>query len=143
MAPVFQRIANRLSEMVDMGWKPATDIADPILWRRRCRITLADYLCYFTMDATRSWQKVWPCSHVSHGTHSILVFSDGGTREGDCSASAWVMGAILDNGHGWAIRMIAAEGQFLHEPASSFQAETVALDRGIQHVRKYMRKHPT
>ena len=123
-----------------MGWRPSTDVADPVIWRPRAYNTIADYLCNYTMNVRRSWRKVWPTvPGLSHGRHNVLVFSDGGARAGDCSASAWVMGCILGNEGTCSYHIIAAEGQYFADPIDSFRAETIALDMAVSNISCYIR----
>ena len=46
----FTRVAANLFRLLELCCKPASDVSDPVLWRRRDWNTVADHLVNYTMD---------------------------------------------------------------------------------------------
>ena len=58
----------------------------------------------------------------------MVAFSDGGCRQGDCSASAWAVAIGVSTGDSWSYSLARVGGKFFLDPVNSFLAETVALE---------------
>ena len=112
----------------------AASAADPVLWAKRDRNSVADYyLCNHIMDTLQcAWSEVRDPDDLPKG--NVVVFSDGGTRT-DCSASAWVL-CVLQNG---VLVPKVAGGLFFKPPISSFAAETIALEQATEELKAWMR----
>ena len=90
----------------------------------------ADHLANYTMDVRRSWHQFcpMPSSDVSLTEANFILHFDGGTREEDCSAAAWILEARVVQDCRLMIFPVAYCGKFLHPPVSSFLAEAIALE---------------
>eukprot|EP00973_Karenia_brevis_P006886 933296-Karenia_brevis.AAC.1 len=80
--------------MVDhltLGWAPACLWQDPIKWMRRDFNKVADGLADHTMDLRRTWEKRYSYG-MSISQANIIVQTDGGVRENDGGAAAWIVG---------------------------------------------------
>ena len=98
-----------LAAILGRGWLPARAWDDPVIWRRRGHNAIADALANHTMNTQKSWFDVldWPFPGHTLEDCNLLVHSDGGTRLGRCSASAWVVEACHDGQGGWSQKPIA------------------------------------
>ena len=115
-----------------LGLLPPSSAADPVLWAKRDRNSVADHLCNRTMDTLRcAWSEVRDSDVDPLG--NAVIFSDGGTRS-DCSASAWVL-CILQNG---ILVPRVAGGLYFNPPISSFAAETIALEKATDELRAWL-----
>ena len=136
-ARCFYRITNNIVQKFNKGRTPFRNEADPIQWRRREQNKVADSLCNHTMDTGRYWQETWTRPDgIDIGEANILVFSDGGSRKGACSASAWIM---YIGGHD-TYYPLAAKGMFFTEALSSFTVERIALESAAEHVNNFCRQ---
>ena len=81
------------------------------------------------MDFGHDWHKTFPSPFDDHMQEAKLVcHSDGGSRKDSCSATGWMVEAIvIRNGLRHTFR-IAMSGKFISPPISSFLAESIALD---------------
>ena len=109
---------------------------DSVIWHRREYNKLADFLVNYTMDLGQDWHEdlraLW--KHVGPWCTNLICHSDGGTREGSCSASAWILEAVFLEDGLPTVRPIARGGKYLSAPISSFLAETIALDEATAHM---------
>ena len=136
LAPMFSRITSNLFSMLSMGWSPPRLVGDPVVWHRREFNKIADYIVNHTMDAKRSWhQKFMPQVHnFNIAEANLIIHTDGGTRAGQCSASAWYVEAcVIRDGHAHTFPLAMA-GTFLVNPVSSFLSESVALDESTEFI---------
>ena len=58
--PIFERSSNRIGDMVQACWTPASPIAYPVMWHRREYNKVADYIVNLTMDLRNDWHKHVP-----------------------------------------------------------------------------------
>ena len=96
-------------------------------WVNRSKNTVADHLCNRTMDVVKGAWREERNMDIPPGCN-IVVFSDGGTRE-TCSASAWLITAVLHNRGVETYSPVVAAGIYFDDPISSFLAEAIALER--------------
>ena len=127
-------MTNNIVKILDNGRAPFRDEADPVQWSRRVNNKVADSLCNYTMDNRHSWQKTWTRPEgIDIDEANLLLFSDGGSRRGTCSASAWIM---FIRGHD-TYHPLAAKGMFFTEALSSFTVECIALENAIEHAMRF------
>ena len=140
LAPVFQRIARRLFSMLDRGWGLSTCGADPVIWRRRDFNQIADYLVNHTMDMQHSWFQRCTPPIESFGVSgcNLIIHFDGGTRAGNCSASAWYIEARVLHQGVFILFPLVMGGTYVEEPISSFLAESLAFDEASELLLKML-----
>ena len=56
LAPVFERMTNRMFGMLRHGWCPNVLSADRVSWHRRERNEIADFIVNHTMERAEDWQ---------------------------------------------------------------------------------------
>ena len=126
----YHRLTHNIAALIGHGLFPPRRWDDPVLWRPREQNLIADYLANYTMDRGESWSEVfaWPFSPRGVRSCNLVVHSDGGSRKGTCSASAWIVeaGTFLEGQ--WHYQPIAMSGTYFPEALSSFYVETVALE---------------
>ena len=138
LRPIFHRMGNSIVQIFENDRAPYRNEADPIQWSRRVNNTVADRLCNYTMDIQKSWRETWTRPDgIDIEEANILAFSDGGSRKGACSASAWIMFVCGDDKY----FPLAAQGMFFPEALSSFTVECIALENAIEHVKRFCCKH--
>ena len=95
VAVVFERITTNIQSIFKAGWRPPRAWDDSITWHRREHNVVADFLANYTMDRKESWNKICDWPFPGHGLQdcSFVVHSDGGTRWGTCSGSAFIVEA--------------------------------------------------
>ena len=137
---MFSRMLYNLFDLIAIGWTPADTVEDPILWHRRCFNEISDYIVNHTMDIKRSWYQRFqpPFEDYDIFRSNLLVHTDGGTRAGECSASAWYVEACIVQSGRELKFPLAMSGTYLEAPVSSFTAEAIALDESIEFVRKLL-----
>ena len=85
------------------------------------------------MEKREGWMQTFR-HDVDLGNANFICHSDGGTRQGNCSASGWFIEAVIEAG-GQSQRVPSAmSGTFLSQPISSFTAELIALDEAILYM---------
>ena len=90
------------------------------------------------MDVGESWTKSldWPFPGRTLRECNLVVHSDGGRRQGKCSASAWILEVgLLLNGD-WCFRPLAMGGSSHPAEISSFAAEAVALEEATLFIKR-------
>ena len=88
---------------------------------------VADGLADLTMDTRRSWERDFATTlHLDRC--NIVVQTDGGLRDGDCAAAAYVIG-LWD---GAVYEPLYACGIFLDVACTVFTAEAIALDEATK-----------
>ena len=123
--PTLEQIVSNLARLFDAGWQPPRSWHNPVVWHRREKNVIADFLCNRAMDLGETWVETfdWPFPGRGLSECNLLVHSDGGTRRGKCSPSGWVAElTILDNAL-WVRRKLAQSGTFFNHPVSAFTAE--------------------
>ena len=68
-APIFERILNRLNELITVGWLPARNIADMVKWVPRELNKAADLMANLAMDRGED---------VKMGPETLYQVSEGG-----------------------------------------------------------------
>ena len=123
-----------------MGWLPAGEIGDPVIWHRRSFNIIADYITNHTMEVKRSWyQRFQPQVQDLDLRHAnILVHSDGGARARQCSAAAWYVEARVEKDGSVTTFPLVMAGTFIEQPISSFKAEAIALDEAVDFITKLL-----
>ena len=118
--------------MLQLGYKPPTDISDFILWHRHEWDKVADHLVNHTMDTQRSWKHVFEgVPNLRHTRVNYVLHLDGGVRAGQCTAAVWSLEAQStqdDMVHRFPLMMA---GTCIAKCVSSFQAELIALDESV------------
>jgi len=69
---------------------------------------------------------------------NVVVQTDGGLREGDCAAAAWVIGLWGMCGGRLQYEPVMVQGTFLEPGISVFAAEATALDEASREVDKLL-----
>ena len=136
--PVFEGVCANLVSILGAGWAPPKAWDDPVIWRRREKNIVADFLVNRTMDSRLTWSKHvdLPASVRSVSDCNVVVHSDGGTRAGSCSATGWVVEVGSPINGVWQYSILAISGTFISTPISSFLAEALALEEATLFVKK-------
>ena len=94
---------------------------------------MADGLADLTMDRRQSWSKKY-ITKLDPQHSNLVIQTDGGLREGDCAAAAWIAGlwGRLDGAPLFEPLMV--QGTFLESNVSVFSAEAIALDEATTAV---------
>ena len=133
LQPVFERMTRNLFQMISAGWSPYCLSASPVAWHRREYNKVADYIVNHTMEKREDWM------HSRHhdtnlGIGNFICHSDGGTRQGTCSAAGWIIEAVVQES-GQSLQLpIAMSGKYLPGHVSPFTAELIALDEAISYM---------
>ena len=93
------------------------------------------------MDAEQSWHKSTGQMEIRNklDNANFIIHFDGGTRGKACSASAWILEAVVAEADAMTIFPVAMAGIFLPQAVSSFMAETIAMERSIAHLLNILR----
>ena len=123
----------RLFSLLQQGWSPHTQTANPVLWHRRSFNKVADLLVNYTMDTGKDWVQTLepPFSDFSTSMANFLCHTDGGSRQGSCSGISWCIEAIVRREGSIHTFPVARGGKFIRTPISSFTTEMLALDEAI------------
>ena len=92
------------------------------------------------MDLGEDWlEELQPASRqMSLWSANLTCHSDGGTRQGSCSAAAWILEAhVLEDGVP-QVRPVARGGKYISMPVSSFLAEAIALDEATSYMYSFI-----
>lgn len=111
-----------------------------MIWHRRENNRIADFIVNHTMDRGSDCFHRFdaPIQNFSIHEANLLCHSDGGTRVGKCSATGWIVEAIVVRGDAKYTFPLAMAGKFLQKPISSFTVETLALDEAIDYIHKLL-----
>ena len=136
LCPIFDRITSSLFCFFQNGLTPPCMASDPVIWHRREHNRIADFIVNCTMELGQSWLKEVPPAipDFSPCEANFICHSDGGTRTHSCSASGWVLEAIVTRAGYKCTFPVAFRGVYFQQPVSSFTAEAVALDDAIQYL---------
>ena len=107
-------------------------------WISRKINKIADGLADLTMDRRCSWEQEYD-TKLTLKAANLVVQTDGGLREGNCGAAAWIIGLWGDAGKGDVFEPLIAHGTFLETPCSSFGAEAIALDEATLKMQSVIR----
>ena len=130
---IISRVATRIAHHFACSWTPPEVWDDPVCWMARCHNKTADGLADLTMDLRRSWTKSYPHTMDAKASN-LIVQTDGGLRDGDCAAAAWIIGVWGDDGQGPRFQPVVAGGTFLISTCTVFLAEAIALDEASAEV---------
>ena len=131
--PLFRRILDNLKDIFKEGFVPPRLVDDPVLWVRREKNKLADYLCNVTMDRKRSWSRTRSIDMPSK--YHWFAVSDGGARP-QCSACGWSVGICFMVDGAYKFEPLVVAGQYLEPRVNSFLAETLALEQATLEMKK-------
>ena len=67
---------------------------------------------------------------------NLIIQTDGGRRDGDCAAAAWIIGLWMEDDNGGRYEPIAAHGSFLDASCTVFATEAIALDEASAAVQR-------
>ena len=70
---------------------------------------------------------------------NLIVQTDGGRRERDCAAAAWIIGLWCEGSAGRTFEPLIAHGTFLHTDLTVFRIEAIALDEASREVDALLR----
>ena len=108
---------------------------DPVKWMKRCNNRVADGLADLTMDTRSTWHKRFDTT-LAIDQANIIVQTDGGLREGDSAAAAWIIGLWGHDGGGYKYEPLIAHGTFLEADCTVFRAEAIDLDEACAEVQR-------
>ncbi len=131
--PLFTRILDNLRDIFKEGFVPPRLVDDPILWVKRDKNKLADYLCNVTMDRKRSWRKERSIDMPSK--YHWFAVSDGGARP-QCSACGWAVGICFLVDGAYKFEPLVVAGEYLDPRVNSFLAEALALEQATLEMKK-------
>ena len=136
MLPVFERMTSNIFDFSVSGWTPHSRTADPVVWHRREKNLIADFLVNHTMDIGNSWHRDLPSPLSSFSPHdaNFICHSDGGTRGTTCSGAAWILEAVFDHDQHRHTFIVAMRGIFIASPVAAFTAESIALDDAVSYL---------
>ena len=103
----------------------------------RCHNKVADGLADLTMDRRCSWRRRFSTT-LNQTTANIIVQTDGGLRQGDCAAAAFIIGFWGRAGQGLTYEPWVVHGTFLESSRSAFAAEAIALDEASAELEKLL-----
>ena len=86
-----------------------------------------------TMDKRTSWSRRYRTT-LPVESSNIIVQSDGGLREDDCAAAAWIVGVWGEAGGEFVFEPLVAHGTYLQLPCTVFKAEAIALDEASREL---------
>ena len=130
---LFTRVLNRIVGHMTHGWRPPQLHEDPVQWWRRCHNKVADGLADLTMDRRTTWRKQFDTT-LDAMKSNIVVQTDGGLREDDCAAAAWIIGLWGTVDGKDVFEPFIIHGTFLELPCTAFGAEAIALDEASAEV---------
>ena len=133
--PLLTRVLCRIVDQMGRGWLPPYINQDPVQWWRRSYNKVADGLANITMDTRRTWTKVYAHT-MSIQEANVVIQTDGGLRDGDCAAAAWIIGLWGKHAgsHRYQYEPIIVHGTFIQLPCTAFGAEAIALDEASREV---------
>ena len=140
LAPLFERVAGTLFQLLEGGWTPCEQSEDPVLWHRREFNRIADFAVNHTMDRKQDWLHSFTCPIVNFSPleANYVCHSDGGARANSCSGAAWIIEARVVRDDQRHIFPVAMAGVFLRDPVSSFLAEAIALEEAVNFLGNYL-----
>ena len=89
------------------------------------------------MDKGTSWHRNFQ-SEADVSQRNLVIQTDGGRREGQCAAAAWIIGAWTGNGNEGIFEPLVAHGTFLEATFFVFATEAIALDEASAEVARIM-----
>ena len=98
---------------------------------------VADGLADHTMDKKSSWQHRCTAS-LNLAESNIIIQTDGGLREEDCAAAAWIIGVWRVDSQ--TFEPLEAGGVFLEKSCTVFMAEAIAIDEASANVQRLFRE---
>ena len=126
--PLISRVLDRIISHMGKGWRPPQLHEDPVQWWRRCHNRVADGLADLTMDKRKTWETRYETSALTLDRSNVIIQTDGGLREGDCAAAAWIIGFWGQTLEGWTFEPLVVHGTYIELPCTVFRAEAIALD---------------
>ena len=138
LAAMFERMSSKLFSLLEAGWSMDEPTGDPVKWQRREYNQVADFLVNYTMDCQEDWfEDLRPeGQQINLWSSNFVCHSDGGTRQGSCSAAAWIVERVVLEDGRQVVQPFARGGTYLKTPVSSFLAEAVALDEGMSYLHR-------
>ena len=112
---------------------PRRYVGHPVVWKRRCRNTIADIACNYCMDTEQDFAYMAPDDPTLTKRYiAIQLFSDGGVRDNGRVATG-VHGRIWYNNHGHIEHeTLFIRGQYISVRMTPFAAEIAALRLAIK-----------
>ncbi len=133
--PIMERITGNFVSIMSRGWTPPQLADDPVVWMPRDHNKVADGLADFTMDGAASWSKTYTTA-LRLPEANVIVQTDGGRRSQGCAAAAVIIGLFAIVAGQPLYEPWLAEGHFLTEAVTVFEAEAIALDIASEKVKK-------
>mmetsp|Transcript_94605 Transcript_94605/g.167556 ORF Transcript_94605/g.167556 Transcript_94605/m.167556 type:complete len:127 (+) Transcript_94605:140-520(+) len=123
--------------MFAAGRQPRTDVSDWAEWRRREFNNVADHLCNLTTDLQKEIFEISGerMRAAIQSKSNLQLYTDGGFRSDEMAASAWALFACNSDG---TTTWIARGSLLLSSCRSSFGAECIALDIGINYLLQFI-----
>ena len=137
--PLVARIVDRLVDHYCCKWTPPRVWGEPVRWMDRSHNKVADGLADLTMDNGYSWHKEFAFTTDISGSN-LVIQTDGGLREGQCAAAAWIIGAWAVNGQTVRFEPLVGHGSWLEASCSAFAAEAIALDEASAEATQIIRR---
>ena len=140
LRPPFERMSKNMFNLLALGYRPSTDIEEPILWHKReWNKRELDHLVNYTMDYKKSWyQELTPPIKFNFKEAQFTIYTDGGTRAGSCSAAAWLCEVRATQGNTIYEFPLLMAGTYLDVPVSAFTTEAMALDHALEKMARIM-----
>eukprot|EP00746_Dinoflagellata_sp_MGD_P151588 gnl/MRDRNA2_/MRDRNA2_83144_c0_seq1.p1 gnl/MRDRNA2_/MRDRNA2_83144_c0~~gnl/MRDRNA2_/MRDRNA2_83144_c0_seq1.p1 ORF type:complete len:117 (+),score=18.35 gnl/MRDRNA2_/MRDRNA2_83144_c0_seq1:179-529(+) len=82
--------------------------------------------------------KTFPTT-LEVGASNLIVQTDGGRRDGDCAAAAWIIGLWGQTADGYCYEPWIAHGTFMDASVTVFAAEAIALDEAAARMQIIIR----
>ena len=138
--PIITRIVDRLFDHLCCRWIPPKLWADLVKWMDRSHNKVADGLADLTMDVGRSWHKEFEFSREISRCN-LVIQTDGGLREGNCAAAAYIIGIWEVGGQDGKFEPLVIHGSHLEATCTVFVAEAIALDEASAEAARIMRRY--
>ena len=136
--PLFIRIARSLLRLHHLGWLPATDTSDLVVWTPRDYNNQADHAANAALDAGAEvcWTD-WPAIQTALWRGDALrLCVDGGLRSTGAGAMGMTLLAARRSPEGKACeyRALVRRGSLLRSAESAFHTEALAIEWAPQHL---------
>ena len=125
--PIFVRIMRSLVALSELGWLPMRGHVPLVRWRPRKYNNVADHVANHVLETRASW--TWrPVGGACAGKASRLILCCDGGFAAERGAAA---SSLVDMSTEGPV-LVGTRGTHMRICRSAFEAESVALDEGLQ-----------
>ncbi len=126
-----------------LGFRPITDILDPVIWSPREYNGVADHAANASMDLSCSWERVDEAAmrQAFNSKSNLRLCVDGGLRSRSVAATGLALyEARLDQAGLYQYHLLSRKGRILTQVTSAFIAETLALEWALEYILKVIER---